>query len=90
MGHSSGGAWSVWFRVKAWPSCHVLAAWSDLVAAFYWGGHLVPASCRQHRGLAPAAGMVKLLRRGMKELQNRTQQFIDHAVAYEKEAAQQV
>ena len=34
--------------------------------------------------------MVKLLRRGMKELQNRTQQFIDHAVAYEKEAAQQV
>ncbi|GAB4817622.1 hypothetical protein N2152v2_004668 [Parachlorella kessleri] len=36
------------------------------------------------------AGMVKLLRRGMKELQNRTQQFIDHAVTYEREAAQQV
>lgn len=36
------------------------------------------------------AGMVKLLRRGMKELQNRTQQFIDHAVTFEKEAAQEV
>lgn len=39
---------------------------------------------------AVLTGMVKVLRRGMKELQNRTQQFIDHAVTYEKEAAQQV
>ena len=36
------------------------------------------------------AGMVKLLRRGMKELQQRTQSFVDHSMRYEREAAQQV
>jgi len=34
--------------------------------------------------------MVKTLRRGMKEIQQRTQIFIDQSVRYEKEAAQQV
>lgn len=34
--------------------------------------------------------MVKTLRRGMKEIQQRTQMFIDQSVRYEKEAAQQI
>jgi kinesin family member C1 len=36
------------------------------------------------------AGIVKLLRRGMRETQQRMQAFVDQAVRYEKEAMQQV
>lgn len=36
------------------------------------------------------AGIVKLLRRGMKELQQRTQAFVDSSVRFEREASQQV